>query len=143
MSEFEARFIESQQNKPLVWFRYIDDIFFIWTHGEDKLKTFLEHLESFDPNLKFSHESRKESLPFLDLKVKLSKGKIDTDLYIKNTDTHQYLHYTSFHPNHTKRSVVYSQALRIKKICSEEKDFEQHIHEMRSWFQKRANPNKP
>ena len=44
MSEFETRFIESQQNKPLVWCRYIDDIFFIWTHGEDKLKTFLEHL---------------------------------------------------------------------------------------------------
>ena len=28
MSEFETRFIESQQNKTLVWFRYIDDIFF-------------------------------------------------------------------------------------------------------------------
>ena len=29
MGEFETRFIESQQNKPLVWFRYIDGIFFI------------------------------------------------------------------------------------------------------------------
>ena len=40
MSEFETSFIESQQNKPLVWFRYIDDIFFIWIRGEDKLKHF-------------------------------------------------------------------------------------------------------
>ena len=64
MSEFETRFIKSQQKKPLVWFRYID-IFFIWTRGEGKLKTFLEHLDSFDPSLKFTHESSKESLPFL------------------------------------------------------------------------------
>ena len=33
-------------------------------------------------------------------------------------------------------------ALRIKGICSEEKDFEQHIHEMKSWFQKRVYPDK-
>ena len=70
-SEFETSFIESQRNKPLVWFRYIDDIFFIWRDREDKLKTFLEHLNSFDPSLKFTHESSKENLPFLGLKVKL------------------------------------------------------------------------
>ena len=141
MSEFETIFIGSQQNELLVGFRYIDDIFFVWTHGE-KLKTFLEHLNSFDPSFKFTHESSKESLPFLDLKVKLSKGKISTDLYVKETGRHQYLHYTSPHPNHTKRSIVYSQASRVKRICSEEKDFEQYIHEMRSWFRKRAYPNK-
>ena len=61
MNEFETSFIESQQNKPLVWFRYIDDIFFIRTHGEDKLKKFLEYLNSFDPSLKSTHESSKES----------------------------------------------------------------------------------
>ena len=82
--------------------------------------------------MKSTHESSKESLPSLDLKVKLSKGKTTTDLYVKNIDRHQYLHYTSSHPNHTKRSIVYSQPLRVKKICSEEKDFEHHIHEMRS-----------
>ena len=114
--------------------------FYLDTRGR-QIKTFLEHLDSFDPSLKFTHESSKESLPFLDLKVELSKGKISTDLYVKDTDRHQYLHYTSSHPNHTKRSIVYSQASRIKRIYSE-KDFEQHIHEMRSWFQKRASPNK-
>ena len=92
--------------------------------------------------MKFTHESSKESLPFLDLKVELSKGKISTDLYVKDTDRHQYLHYTSSHPNHAKRPIVCSQTLRIKRICSEEKDFEQHIHQMKSWFQKRVYPNK-
>ena len=52
---------------------------------------------------------------FIYLKVKLLEGKIKTDLYIKETDRHQYLHYNSSHPNHTKRSIVFSQALRMKR----------------------------
>ena len=28
------KFLQSQSLQPLVWFRYIDDIFFIWTHGK-------------------------------------------------------------------------------------------------------------
>ena len=37
ISQSEASVIKSQQNKPLVWFRYID-IFFIWTHGTTSQK---------------------------------------------------------------------------------------------------------
>ena len=55
-----------------------------------------------------------------------------TDLYIKPTDRHQYLHYTSSHPEHTKKSVVYSQTLRLSRICSEKKDLKKRICEMKS-----------
>ena len=27
--------------RGLIWFRYIDDVFFIWTHGEEELWNFL------------------------------------------------------------------------------------------------------
>ena len=37
MSKFKINFIDSQQNKPLVWFRYVDGIVLIWTQGEGKL----------------------------------------------------------------------------------------------------------
>ena len=33
MDEVEISFLEAQEMKPLVWFRYIDDVPFIWTHG--------------------------------------------------------------------------------------------------------------
>ena len=32
-ASFEISFLEKQQFQPLVWLRYIDDIFFTWTHG--------------------------------------------------------------------------------------------------------------
>ena len=103
MDKFATSFLETQQLQPLVWFRYIDDIFFIWTHGEEKLKIFLNSLNEFDPCIKFTYESNKESIAFLDIKVSLRNGKVFTDLYVKPTDQHQYIHYLSAHPYHTKK----------------------------------------
>ena len=118
--------------KPLVWFRYIDDVF-IWTHGKETPSLFLEDLNNFHPNIKFCHEV-KESIHFLDLNIRLSDGNISTDLYVKPTAIHQFLHYTSSHPDHTKRSIVFSQALRVSRICSKKSDFLKHLEKMKWWF---------
>ena len=40
MDEAETEFPKSQQLQPFLWLRYIDKIFFIWTHGEEKLTQF-------------------------------------------------------------------------------------------------------
>ena len=80
MDEVEQNFLQTQSKKQLSWLRYIDDIFFIWTHGEQKLEIFLKHLNSFTPYLSFTHEASKSCIPFLDLKVKLIDGKLGTDL---------------------------------------------------------------
>ena len=138
MSLKPGTILQSQSLQPLVWLRYIDDIFFIWTRGKDKLEKFLDDLNSFDNNIKFTHESSKENVTFLDLIVKLSKCRLTTDLHIKDTDRHQYLHFNSSSPDHTKRSIIYSQALRLTKIYTFENDFLRYRDEMKSWFQRRA-----
>ena len=63
-----------------------------------------------------------------------------TDLHIKATDFHQYLEYTSSHPDHTKKSIVYSQLLRLSRLCSFEEDFERIKGNMRLWFLQRRYP---
>ena len=140
MDQVEQKFLATQINQPLIWLRYIDDIFFIWTHGEKELEKFMSSFNSFTPNLKFTYESSKKDISFLDLKVSLSKNKLSTDLHIKPTDCHQYLHYSSGHPEHTKRSIVYSLLLRVNWICSSENDFNRHKSNMKIWFQKRGYP---
>ena len=105
-----------------------------------KLKVFLKGLNKFHPNLKFTNDLSEENVAFLDLKVKLKQGKIKTDLHVNSTDRHQYLHYSSSHTVHTKRSIVFSQSLRIRKICSQAEDFRKYTMEMRSWFHKRGYP---
>ena len=44
------------------------NISYIWTHGEEKLALFLNDLNNCHSNIKFTHESNKEHIPFLDLK---------------------------------------------------------------------------
>ena len=56
---------------------------------------------------------------------------ISTDLYIKPIDGHQYLHHKSSHPEHIKNSITYSQALRLSRICSSEKDFKGHVDRLK------------
>lgn len=109
-------------------------IFFIWTHAESSLHKFIEEFNNFHPNFNFSYGSNKENINFLDLAVHLSNGKLVTVLYTKPTDCHQYLHYTSSHLEHTKRSVVFRQTLSVSRICSLEKDFQRHEEEMKSCF---------
>ena len=140
MNEIETNFLDTQEFKPLVRFRYIDDVFFIWTYCKEKLEEFLKNFNNYHPNIKFTNEFNKENIPLLDLKVSLSGGQLTTDLYIKSTDKLQYLHCTSAHPDHTKRSIAFSQALRVSRICSDKTDFERHLHDMESWFQARGYP---
>ena len=68
--------------------------FMVWTKGEDNLQTFLHHLISTHPTIKFTYEysnSSHQSLPFLDVHVHLNNSPIETDLHTKPTDKHQYL----------------------------------------------------
>ena len=119
MSIFERNLLTGSCNKPLVWFRYIDDIFAIWTYGEDKFNDFMLYINSIHSSFQFTCNYSKECVQFLDVSVSVdNSGNITTDLYVKPTDTQQYLMATSCHPNHTKRSIPYSQALRILRICS-------------------------
>ena len=90
MDAVETEFLTSQCLQSFIWLRYIDDIFFIWTHGEEKLVQFLNELNNFHPNLSFTHETSKKNVDFLDLNVSLWDGAIHADLYIKPTDDHQY-----------------------------------------------------
>ena len=42
MDKFETSFLETQKLQPLLWFRYIDYIFFVWTQGGEECNIFFE-----------------------------------------------------------------------------------------------------
>ena len=139
MNRLEDRLLDSWDKKPLVWMRFIDDIFFIWTHGEDNLQEFISHFNSSHHTIKFTSEYSRETLNFLDVSIIVGEGGVlTTDLYCKPTDTHQYLHKKSCHPWHTKKAIPFSQALRIRRICSDENIFKSRLAELKGWFKGRG-----
>ncbi|KAK7091582.1 hypothetical protein V1264_009246 [Littorina saxatilis] len=117
-----------------LWRRYIDDIFMLWTGTDDDLDTFLKHINSLHPTIKFTHHSSLERVSFLDISVSLKDGYLQTDLYSKPTDNHAYLCQNSCHPAHVKRNLPYSQFLRLRRLCSEEEQFQQRCDEMERQF---------
>ena len=140
MDEVKTEFLKSQELQPFLWLGYIDDIFFIWTNGTQELNSFLTELSKFHSNLSFIYETSKERVNFLDLDVSLRNGEFSTDLYVKPTDEHQYLHYKSSHPEHIKNSLPYSQALILSRICSSENNFKGHVYRKKEWFLARDYP---
>ena len=56
MSELEKSLLSRPATaKPSVWWRYIDDIFIIWNHGEEELKKFIEDLNTAHPTINTLH----------------------------------------------------------------------------------------
>ena len=79
-------------------------------------------------------------MPFLDIKLAITNNRIQTSIHYKETDTHNYLHYTSFHPRHCKQAIPYSQFLRLRRICSNDVDFSEKAEEMLTFFKQRGYP---
>ena len=55
--------------KPHIWWRYIDEMYLIWEHGEEYLKLFLEKINKIHPAIKFTVDWSYSSVNFLDVKV--------------------------------------------------------------------------
>ena len=51
MDRFETKALNHYHQKPLVWKRFIDDIFMIWTHGEESLKEFIKEFSPKNPHI--------------------------------------------------------------------------------------------
>ena len=72
MADLEEKILSASEKKPMIWWRYIDDIFFIWEHGEESLEKFLNQLNSFHPTITFTAEYSKETINFLDVNIRLA-----------------------------------------------------------------------
>ena len=85
--------------KPLLWWRYRDDIFDLWTQGLPKLLEFTDCINSLYPTIKFELIYSDSLLHVLDFTFHLKDGLIVTDIYSKVTD----LPFSSCsHPSHLK-----------------------------------------
>ncbi len=146
MAEFEDEFIYTYRSElEELWFRFIDDCFLLWPFGRQELNTFLEYLndKAKKYKLKFTHEISETGVPFLDTFIYLDENNdIQSRLYTKPTDTHDYLRYDSAHPKSTKDAIPYGQFLRVRRICSKLEEFDKSSMELSAHFIRRGYPEK-
>ena len=76
--------------------RILDDCFFPWNDTVDNLNEFHSLLNSLHKKIKFTMEKDDKELPFLDVLLYKEVTRLHTDIFYKETDAHQYLHFKPF-----------------------------------------------
>ena len=65
-------------------------------------------------------------------------NRIKATLFVKPTDSHSYLDYSSYHPQTSKSSILYSQFLRMRRNCMEWTKFIKHSVQLLSYLSLRG-----
>lgn len=141
MGKFEHDFIYNDnpfKQHLKVFYRFIDDLFFLWTGSKEELLAFNDYVNTRLPSIKFTLSYDQNVMPFLDVLVKKVDNVLHTEIYRKDTDRNTFLHYQSYHPPSLKRSLPYSQLLRVRRICNNEAVFEQQAGELCERFRDRG-----
>ena len=140
MTYFEEKFIYPLIDaKTLSYLRFIDDIFMIWTKAEKDLIEFLNELNTKHTSIRFEFKYLRQQIEFLETLVYIdNNNKLQATLYKKPTDCQNYLYSKSEHPYSLKKSIAYSQALRIKRICSTQNEFEKHSSNLLEQLKKKG-----
>lgn len=139
MAALEEHFLSTQSKKPLLWKRYIDDIFLLWEHGEESLNSFLTALNS-TYSVKFTHSYSPSTISYLDLNIEILNNSFHSSIHIKPTNKLQYLQFNSCHPYHVKRSIPYSLSVRAHRLCNNPQDLSNHLSLLKSSLSKRGYP---
>jgi len=123
MEDFEMKAIEQAAHKSVCWFRYVDDAFVIWSHGQENLTEFLNHLSGLHNKIQFTMEIEEEEghLAFLDIDIyRKTDSSLGHKVYRKPTHTNLYLHQNSLHHPANKQSVLASLIHRAKALCDQD-----------------------
>ena len=107
MSEVESNMLNEYQtatgNRPFLWLRYIDDMFFLWSIDEESLLKFIKFVRTYSKSkemkssLDYDVFYSQDIVNFLDCTVRIKNGEFETELYTKDTDAHLYLLSSSCH----------------------------------------------
>ncbi|KAJ8911005.1 hypothetical protein NQ315_011270 [Exocentrus adspersus] len=144
MEHFEETYVKSYINKPKIWWRYVDDVFSIWPHGQDNLTDFLNFLNNIEPTIKFTLELEENNkLPFLDVMISKNteiNSNFQTNVYRKKTNTNRYLNFNSNHHLSIKKGVIKSLYDRAKLVSSNVNFFNQEKDHIKNILKENAYP---
>ena len=123
--------------KPSVWKRFRDDFLVLWEHGTASLSSFLDYLNTMGKTnkIKFTMEIAGDTgLEFLDLKLKISGGKVRADVFAKSTNSFSYTTPNTCYPKNNICNIPRGIAVRIRRICDDDETFEKRSSEYQNYL---------
>ena len=140
MEFFESELLPTLPVQPPLWVRYVDDILIFWPDELD-FQEFFHGVNNLVPSIKFTVEWEEGGkISFLDTMVYRRTSGFSTAVYRKPTHSNQFLHYYSWHPDHIKRSSLFSLLLRAYRL-SDHPFLDQELNYLRQAFQRVGFPD--
>ncbi|KAL5266467.1 hypothetical protein ACHWQZ_G003754 [Mnemiopsis leidyi] len=126
--------------------RYIDDGAGFYAGTKRQFSEFINTVNSRIGTLGLNIDEHNivdpgEYVAFLDIQFTFDpEGTLQTDLYVKPTDSRSYLQFGSTHPNHVFSAIVYSQCVRLRRIINDNDRLSRRLAELEVAF---LNSNYP
>ena len=106
---------------PILYCRYLDDIFCVFDSDINSVKNFINKANSLDTNIHLTFHTSHTDVQFLDLVLYTSINYTNTTPmytinrlpYIKPSNTLSLIHNDSFHPTHIKHNTIHNYIKRL------------------------------
>ena len=120
----------------------------MWTTNRDRIEHFIEQANNHHPTIKFTVEISDKETTFLDTYIykgerseKFERDAIlDVSTHFKPTETFQYTHFASCHPQGVKKGFIKGEALRFLRTNSSKIIFEEKIANFKAHLLQRGYP---
>jgi hypothetical protein len=151
---FKERFVESiaqaadgSQDGLIFYVRYIDDIFAIFKGTKSACQSCLDDISSKLKPFKIGWEihSCREPISFLDVEFFFEQGfgpvGIQSRVFRKRMNQHQYIPWSSAHPQTVKKAFIKAELTRFMVISSTKELFEEKVREFMNALGRRGYPS--
>ena len=126
---------------PKLFLRYVDDCFALFDNLQ-QASLFLDRLNILHPTMKFTMERCSDSMPFLDVNLKIECNSFVTSVFRKATHTGVFLNFLAVAPLAWKKGLILCLLHRAKMICSSTAMFYSEVSNLREMFIANAYPVK-
>ena len=110
MAKIKKEILRQSAKQPLLWERFIGDIFNLWDTNKEYIQVFIEKSNSYHPTIKFTDEVSENETTFMDTTVYNrerfeNESILNARSHFKPTETFQCTHFNSCHPPGVKKRL--------------------------------------
>ena len=137
MAKIKKEILRQSAKQPLLWERFIGDIFNVWDTNKEYIQVFIEESNSYHPTIKFTDEVSENETTFLDTTV-YNGERFENE----STITIQCTHFNSCHPQGVKKGFCKGEALTLLRTNSSRVTFTDNIKTFKTCLISRGYPKK-
>ena len=122
------------------WLRYLDDGFIAWNSKFGEISLFIDALNSLNEDINFTYEINQHQVSYLNVLVYKGDHSLLCDIFYKDTDTREYLPFSSCHVRHCRMNIPYNLCRTICTIVEDRDIMYDRLYELKTHLLKSKYP---